>query len=212
MKIPRIDHVLIATVDPTREIEQLRSLGLPVSEGIEFEDGVRNSIVYMKSGQYLEVLSADPDNEAGAWIRDCVAAGSRFAAWAVEVPSVDDVAERLGLPVSEGLAIKGQEGAAPWRTVDSPRGSFLPFFITYAWTNGPVPEYEKGRAAFAERVAGDDVPIGISSMTLTGDHEELRSWVGAELPVTVQPGAARGLSSVTVSTKNGDVVLKDLTA
>ena len=211
---PRIDHVMMVTVEPERDLEELRSAGLAVTPGVVFEDGVKNWVVHMKSGQYLEVLTADPDNESGEWIRECVKRGSRFAGWAVEVPSVDDVAARLELPVREGVRIKGDEGSPRWRTVDTPKlMSSLPFFITYEWTaRRGTPEFEERSTEWLRETAGEVIAEGISSMTVVGDPEQLRAWVGTDLPVKVQPGDRPGLIEVTVSTTAGDVVIRDLTA
>ena len=208
----RIDHVMMASVEPERDLAELRSLGLTVGAESVFEDGVKNWVIPMGSGQYLELLTADPDNESGEWIRACVEAGSRFAGWAVEVPSVDDVASRLGVPVSEGVAIKDQEGSTPWRTVDSPGGSFLPFFITYSWTSHRgTPDYERGLAAWLEQTAPGGVEAeGISSVKLRGDAARLTEWVGGDLPLEVQPGTPTGLIEVTVSTVRGEIVISDL--
>lgn len=211
---PRIDHVLIATVEPERELEEFRSLGLVVSPGMVFEDGVRNWVVPMKSGQYLELLTAAPDNESGSWIRECVDRGCRFAGWAVEVPAVEDVADRLGLPVTEGIRIEGQDGPSPWRTVgEAEMRSFLPFFITYAWTSDRgTPAFEENKAKWLREAPGEVTADCISSMTLVGDASELRSWVGTDLPVTVQAGDSPRLSAVKIMTSNGEVVIGELAA
>ena len=206
----RIDHVLIATVDVERDLEDFRSKGLVAFPGMVFEDGVRNWIVPMKSGQYLELLTAEPDNEAGGWIRACVGGGSRFAGWAVEVPSVDEVADRLELTIEEGVRKEGQEAASPWRTVGEPdqKTSFLPFFITYEWTSRrETPEFKETHTAWLQRSGEEVTAEGISSIALVGDAEQLRSWVGADLGWTVQEGDRAGLVEVTVSTAGGEVVI-----
>lgn len=208
----RIDHVMIVTLDPDREIRALRDIGFGTGSRGRFDDGVVNWVVPMPSGQYLEVVAIDEENPGGAgavWLREHVAAGRRFAGWGVEVPSVDNVATRLGRLVEKGARIDGEDG--PWRHVDAPpQQSFLPFFITYRWTGDPEPDQRAWRQPWVAAAKHDVMPLEIAGLDLVGDAGELRHWLGGELPLTVTPGAPARLSAIRVRTPDGEVVLREL--
>ena len=207
----RIDHVILATLDAERELAALRALGFGSDSGGRFDDGIQNWAVPMVSGQYLEVVSADAGAKGAgpAWLRGHVEAGRHLAGWGVEVSSVDQVAQRLGLPAEPGPPLDGNK-RAPWRNVDCPPDqSFLPFFITYDWTNslGHDGSAAAWRRQWLEQAGHDVTPLEISRLDLIGDEGTLHSWLGGDLPVSVAPGAPARLAAVHIRTEAGEVVV-----
>lgn len=203
---------MLVTLDANGELAKLRELGLGSETGGVFADGIRNWIVPIQSGQYLEVLAPDRSDAPGtAWIRRHLDAGRRLAGWGVEVESVDEVAERLGVQVDPGAPLEGNR-EAPWRNIDAPPDqSFLPFFITYRWTNDR--DEDGARAAWGrallERARHEVTPLEISQLDLVGDPSELTVWLGAELPVSVTSGRPARLTAVHLRTEKGEVVIHE---
>ena len=203
---------MLVTLDAEQELAAFRAMGFGSVTGGQFADGVRNWTIPMVSGQYVEVLTVDAGVEGtGAeWIHRCVDSGRRFAGWGVEVPSVDGVAQRLGLRAEPGAPLDGGK-KAPWRNVDAPPDqSFLPFFITYDWTNsadedGKIAAWQRG---WLERAGHEVTPLEISRLDLVGDEDVLLSWLGGDLPVSVVAGAPARLEAIHIRTESGDVVIR----
>jgi hypothetical protein len=165
--------VIYGTADLDGACERLKvEYGLDsVAGGRHDGVGTHNRLVPLGAG-YLEVLAiADPD-EAGAsahgeTLTERIASGDGLIGWAVAVPDVIVVAERLGTDVI-GVTRGGRTGRLTGlhEALEEP---FLPFFI--------------------EREPSD-APRGISWIEVAGDREQLEAWLGgaAELPVHVLAG------------------------
>lgn len=203
---------MLVTLDADAELAELRALGLGAETDGVFADGVRNWIVPIQSGQYLEVLAPDRSDAPGTeWIRRHLDAGRRLAGWGVEVESVDEVAERLGARVDPGAPLEGNL-EAPWRCIDCPPDqSFLPFFITYRWTNDRDEDGARAawRRGLMERARHEVTPLEISQLDLVGDGGELTAWLGADLPVSATSGRPARLTAVHIRTDRGDVVIRE---
>jgi catechol 2,3-dioxygenase-like lactoylglutathione lyase family enzyme len=176
----RIDHVIYATSDLDAAADRIEDeLGLSVVAGGRHEGhGTQNRIVPLGGG-YLELMAvADPEEAVespigGALQARLADAGEGLWAWAVAVDAVDEVAERLVLPVTtvarQGMSARlvGVAEALP--------NPVLPFFI----------ERDEGiRDPGVGRDAG-----GISWLEVAGDRPALEERLGgADLPVRVIEG------------------------
>jgi hypothetical protein len=175
-----IDHVVYATRDLDAAAARVESeLGLSaVPGGRHAGHGTHNRIVPLGSG-YLELMAiADPEEAAGSPIGGALQArladqGDGLFAWSVGVADVDQVADRLDLPVTaiarEGLTARlvGVAEALP--------NPVLPFFI----------ERDEG---VLDPGGGSDAG-GITWVEVAGDGDALEQRLGgAELPVRVVDG------------------------
>lgn len=121
------------------------------------------------------------------------------------------LAERLGKPVEPGALLEGDR-EAPWRNINCPPDqSFLPFFITYAWTNDRDDDGRRAawRRGWLEKARHDVNPFEIARLDLVGDDDELRGWLGDELPVRVTAGAPARLTAVHIRTDLGEIVIPE---
>ncbi len=76
----------------------------------------------------------------------------------------------------------------------------LPFFISWISAGDLHP----GRSSAAHRV----IPRGIRAVELSGDPARVGGWLGPHrLPLRVTPGRS-GMTSVSVATDEGDIVLR----
>jgi hypothetical protein len=156
-----IDHVIYATADLDAAAARVESgLGLSVVAGGRHEGhGTHNRIVPLGGG-YLELMAiADPDEAARSPIGGALQArlayrGDGLWAWSIGVEEVDQVAERLGLPVTtvarEGLTARlvGVDEALP--------NPVLPFFIERdAGVADPGGEGDTGGITWVEVAGGD---------------------------------------------------------
>ena len=207
----RIDHIIIVADDADRVLRELRDLGLGAHDQGQF-NGVLSWVVPMASGQYLEVVSVDdanPDGAEAVWLRERTLPGCRFAAWAVEVPSLDVVAARLGRTVETGPSF--DDKGPSWHYIDSPpHQALLPFFITYRWTgaSGQTAEARAWRERWLAEAEHAVTPLEIAGIDLVGDGDELGRWLDADLPVSVQPGQPARLEAVKVLTTDGEIVFR----
>jgi Glyoxalase-like domain len=176
----RIDHVIYATADLDAAAARVESeVGLSAVPGGRHEGhGTHNRIVPLGGG-YLELMAiADPGEAAASPIGGALQArladqGDGLWAWCIAVDDVDQVADRLGLPVTaiarEGLTARlvGVAEALP--------NPVLPFFI----------ERDEG---VLDPGGGADAG-GISWLEVAGDGKALENRLGdAELPVTLVDG------------------------
>jgi hypothetical protein len=176
----RIDHVIYATADLDAAARRVASLlGLSVVDGGRHEGhGTHNRIVPLGGG-YLELMAiADPEEAATSPIGGSLQArlgdrGEGPWAWSIAVEDLDQVAERLGLPVTtiarEGLTARlvGVAEALP--------NPVLPFFI-------------ERDAGVLDPGGGGDAG-GITWVEVAGDAGALEQHLGgADLPVRVVDG------------------------
>lgn len=175
-----IDHVIYATSDLDAAAARVESeLGLSALPGGRHHGhGSHNRIVPLGGG-YLELMAiADPEEAAGSPIGGALQArladqGDGLFAWSVGVEDVDQVADRLDLPVTviarEGLTARlvGVAEALP--------NPVLPFFI------------ERDEGVLDPGGGGD--AGGITWVEVAGDGDALEQRLGgAELPVRVVDG------------------------
>jgi catechol 2,3-dioxygenase-like lactoylglutathione lyase family enzyme len=176
----RIDHVIYATRDLDAAAARVESeLGLSIVQGGRHDGhGTHNRIVPLGNG-YLELMAiADPDEAAGSPIGGALQErlsdqGDGLFAWAIAVDDVEQVADRLGLPVTtiarEGLTAR-LAGVA-----EALRNPVLPFFI------------ERDEGVLDPGGGGDSA--GITWLEVAGDQQALeRRLGGAGLPIRVVEG------------------------
>jgi glyoxalase-like protein len=176
----RIDHVIYATADLEAAAARVEeALGVPAAGGGRHEGlGTHNRIVPLGGG-YIELLAiADADEAAGSWlggaIQDRIARhGDGLFGWAVAVERVEDVAERLGTPLTT-IARQGMT-ARLTAVAEAMRDPSLPFFIARD-------------AGVADPAAGAGAG-GIAWVEVGGDPARLERWLGgAALPLRVVGG------------------------
>jgi glyoxalase-like protein len=176
----RIDHVIYATADlDAAAVRVEAALGVAAAGGGRHDGlGTHNRIVPLGGG-YIELLAiADPGEAAGSWLGSAIQEriarhGDGLFGWAVAVERVEDVAERLGTP----LTTIGRQGMTARLTAveEAMRDPSLPFFIA----RDP---------GIADPAAGGDAG-GIAWLEVGGDAARLERWLGgAELPVRVTAG------------------------
>jgi catechol 2,3-dioxygenase-like lactoylglutathione lyase family enzyme len=178
----RIDHVIYATADLDAAAARVESeLGLEAVTGGRHEGhGTHNRIVPLGGG-YLELMAiADPQEAAGSPIGGAVQErlaehGDGLFAWCVAADDVDQVADRLSLPITtiarEGLTAR-MVGVA-----EALRNPVLPFFIER--DEGVLDPGEGGTAG------------GITWVEVAGERDAFEQRLGdAELPVRAVEGPA----------------------
>ena len=185
-----LDHVLIAVADlPSAAREMETRYGLASVEGGRHAGwGTANRIVPLGE-TYLELITVVDEGEAatstfGRWVAAGIgSAPGQPLGWVVRTNRLDDVAQRLDLPVSAGSR-PGRDGRTlRWRLAGVEEASAepaLPFFVEWG-EETPLP----GRSP-AVHPAGE---VRIERIELTGDHGRVSDWLGGErLPVALTPG------------------------
>jgi hypothetical protein len=175
-----IDHVIYATTDLDAAAARVESeVGLSAVPGGRHEGhGTHNRIVPLGGG-YLELMAiADPEEAAaspigGAVLERLAEHGDGLFAWCIAAEDVNQVADRLALPVTtiarQGLTAR-MVGVA-----EALRNPVLPFFIER--DEGVLDPGEGGAAG------------GITWVEVAGERVPLEHRVGdAELPVRVVDG------------------------
>lgn len=196
-----LDHVVVAVPDLPAAARLAEGLGLTTVEGGRHAGwGTANRIVPLGE-TYLELVAVVDSEEAatsafGRWV--ATAAGAQPIGWVVRTDRIDQVADRLGLPVSEGTRRDREGRSMHWRVAGVERAMTepsLPFFVE--WGEGtPHP----GRAG---AISGGS----ITEVRVRGDRALLTHWLGgADLPVSLETGEPR-VEAVVVSTPVGEVVL-----
>jgi hypothetical protein len=188
----RIDHVIYATADLDAAAARVEAaLGVaPAGGGRHDGLGTHNRIVPLGGG-YIELLAiADPDEAAGSWLGSAIEEriarhGDGLFGWAVAVGRVEDVAERLGTPVTT-IARQGMT-ARLTAVAEAMRDPSLPFFIA--------------RDPGVADPAADGGAGGIAWLEVGGDAPQLERWLGgAEVPVRVV-GGEPGVRAIGVGTR-----------
>ena len=201
----RLDHVIFATADLDATADDWRKrLGLDSVEGGRHERwGTANRIVPL-GDDYVELVAVVDRDEGGAnaFGRAVLERGEGWLGPVVRTDDLDAVAARLGLETSEGSRRRPDGETLRWRSAgfDDPRRAWwMPFFIE--WDISPENHPGRERAGHGLRVAG------IAAVSLAGDRERLRSWLGDAdtLPFEIaDAGAAEGaMRSVTIATSDG---------
>lgn len=196
--LARVDHLVYATPDLNRGIEEIEKLvGVRATAGGQHPGrGTRNALISLGPSAYLEIIAPDPDQPAPETPRAFGIDGltkSKLAAWAARGRSIDEIAAaaaRGGVPLGEvasGSRRRPDGVLLSWRYTD-PRamiaGGVVPFFID--WGDSPHP------AATAAR--------GATLIGLSAEHPDASRVQGQlrelGLPLAVKPGPAPALIAI----------------
>jgi len=187
-----LDHVLIAVADLKSAAAAFEErFGLVSVEGGRHPAwGTANRIVPLGSN-YLELVAVvdkavAAESVFGRWVREGAAAAGRPIGWAVRTDSIEDVAARLRLTVSEGSRMTPTGDVLRWRSggvEQAMAAPALPFFI----------EWGAGTRLPGTTKAGHPAdPVGISRLDLEGDQRQIDDWLGdPDLPIVVREGLPR---------------------
>jgi hypothetical protein len=210
----RVDHVvyaaerdgLIATAK--RLAEQIGVT--PVDGGIHPRFGTRNVILPLAHHRYVEVVEALEHPAAdkapfGQVVRARSECGGGWLGWVVEVDDISEQEARLGRASVEGNRHRPDGVELRWKQLGVKglqADAQLPFFVE--WSQG-VPHPSSGAATL----------VTIDSLTIAGDPDRVREWLG--LPATdtssvidfefVSPHGTPGLMSVRFDTPDGSVTV-----
>ncbi len=157
--LSRVDHLVYATPDLNRGIEEIEKLvGVRATPGGQHPGrGTRNALIALGPSSYLEIIAPDPDQPTPAVPRAFGIDGltkSKLAAWAVKGRLIEEIAAaaaRRGVPLGEvasGSRRRPDGVLLSWRYTD-PRamvaGGVVPFFID--WGDSPHPAAAAARGA-----------------------------------------------------------------
>jgi hypothetical protein len=207
--LSRVDHLVYAAPDLEEAVEILeRLLGVRAAAGGSHSgEGTRNTLLALGPSLYLEVLAPDPAQPPPPrprWFGIDGLRSPRLAAWAANVPDLDELAARarregiaLG-PVVSGSRRRPDGSRLAWRFTDPhvlPEGSPLPFFLD--WGDSPHP--------------GASAPGGARLTRLRAEHPEAErvaselAFLGVPLPVVHAP---RPALVATIESAKGEVELR----
>jgi glyoxalase-like protein len=182
-------------------------MGSRRSKAAVIQAGALQNRIVPLGKSYLELVAVVDEDEAadsdfGHWVAAVdTESGSRPFGWAVRTNRLDEVAQRLGLPIESGSRVMPEGDVVRWRgaALEQPAAEpFLPFFI--AWEEGST---YPGRAA-AIHPAG---PVEFARLELRGDPERLSQWLGRhELPISVREGQP-ALERVVLSGPTSEIVV-----
>lgn len=210
----RVDHVVYAAehdgVHATAE-RLAKLIGVrPVDGGIHPRFGTRNVILPLAHERYVEVVEVLEHPAAdkapfGQVVRARSEAGGGWLGWVVRVDDIAEQEARLGREAVPGNRRRPDGVELRWQQIGvkglqaDPQ---LPFFIK--WDDGaPHPSQDA------------DTEVTIESLTIAGDPERVRDWLGLPADYTssviefsfVSPHGTPGLMAVTFDTPHGDVVV-----
>lgn len=198
--LKRVDHLVYATPDLERGIEEIEQLtGLrAVYGGRHPGRGTCNALLALGPASYLEIMAPDPEQ---ATLERPRAFGiddlthSRLAGWCAKATELEQLrAEAVlrGVPLGEVLSMtrRRPDGVTlAWRLTDlavTVAGGIVPFFIDWGDSSHPA----------------SNAPTGLTLVDLRAEHPEAQRVqgmlhaVGIELPVTEGP-AARLIATLT---------------
>ena len=210
----RVDHVVYAAehdgVHATAE-RLAKLIGVtPVDGGVHPRFGTRNVILPLAHERYVEVVEvldhpASDKAPFGQVVRARSAAGGGWLGWVVQVDDISEQEQRLGREAVLGNRHRPDGVELRWKQLGvkglqaDPQ---LPFFIK--WEDGtPHPS------------ADADTEVTIGTLTIAGDPDRVREWLGLPADYTssvidftfVSPRGTPGLMSVTFETPTGEVVV-----
>ena len=194
MNKPELDHLVYATPDLERTVEELEeNLGVrAVPGGRHPGEGTRNALIGLGTGRYLELLGPDPSQPPPSrplWLGLEGLARPRLTAWAMKAADLDGVSHRalaagarLG-PIEDGKRRRSDGALLTWRFTDPhvvTANGLVPFFID--WGSSPHPsESAPGGASLLALRAEHPYPAGVASL--------LRA-LAIDLPITKGDRAA----------------------
>jgi Glyoxalase-like domain len=209
-----IDHVLLAVSDLDLGAETLRArYGLTAMPGGRHPGAGTANMIVPLGDDYLELIAVVDAEEAARnplsrRVSDAVERGATFATWAVRVPDLDEVSERLravGTPTSgphAGSRRRPDGVLLQWRTLHVGDGlePAIPFFLE--WN---VPAGEHPGAAEVEHPAGRVLLRGVRlvSREPRALEDRLRELLGEEIPLQVGEGDRDQLAAVVLDV-NGE--------
>lgn len=191
-----IDHVVIPVGDLASAASVLESkYGLMSVEGGRHPGwGTANRIVPLGDA-YLELVTVVDGDAArkspfGRWVL-----GAKTGAplgWAVRTDAIEEVAVRLGLPVSDGSRTTPDGRVVRWRTVGLQQATTepaLPFFIEWG---------DPAAVPWRAPVSHPSGDVRILGVGLSEDAARIRDWLAEnDLPLSVTPGPS-GVTAVLV--------------
>ncbi|XNZ00618.1 VOC family protein [Micrococcus luteus] len=217
MSTIRLDHVSYAAgpegLDAT--VERISdALGVDrVKGGVHPRFGTRNALFPMARGQYLEVVEvldhpASANAPFGQAVRARSEQGGGWMGWVVATDDLSGFEERLGRASVPGNRKFPDGRELTWQQIGL-KGLIADPQVPYivSWDEG-TEDLHPSLAAPAE--------ASISSLTLAGSRERVRSWLGLDDPSqTVEdldieyaaPSGTPGLLTVTFETPKGTVSL-----
>jgi hypothetical protein len=163
--------------------------------------GTANRIVPLGEA-YLELVTVIDRRTAssagfGRWVAGALGEDGRPFGWAVRTTSIDHVANRLGLIVSDGSRLTPDGHVVEWRSagIDEAAGEpSLPFFIEW----GDPDWMASRRSAGARR-------LRLVKLKLEGHADRLADWLGDHrLPIVVRGGSPR-VAGIVLSDSNREV-------
>lgn len=210
----RVDHVVYAAehdgVHATAE-RLAKLIGVrPVDGGVHPRFGTRNVILPLAHERYVEVVEvldhpASDKAPFGQVVRARSAAGGGWLGWVVQVDDIAEQEKRLGREAvtgnrhrPDGVELRWQQLGVKGLQADPQ----LPFFI--CWEEGtPHPSEDA------------DTEVTIESLTIAGDPDRVRDWLGLPADYTssvidfsfVSPHGTPGLMAVTFETPQGEVTI-----
>ncbi|MCX6401937.1 MAG: VOC family protein [Propionibacteriales bacterium] len=209
----RLDHLSYAAGPDGLESTAAR---LGTALGREFVDGgvhprfgTRNMILPLADGIYLEIVQAldHPASDKapfGQAVKARSALGGGWLGWAVAVPDISVVEERLGRAAAPGSRHRPDGTSLKWQQIGingliaDPQ---LPFFIHW------------GVPAELHPSAGADGNVSLAGIEIAGDPQRVSEWLGetVEAPLEdvkvewVAPHGTPGILAAQVLTPNGIV-------
>ncbi len=209
----RLDHLSYAAGPDGLESTAAR---LGTALGREFVDGgvhprfgTINMILPLADGIYLEIVQAldHPASDKapfGQAVKARSALGGGWLGWAVAVPDISVVEERLGRAAAPGSRHRPDGTSLKWQQIGingliaDPQ---LPFFINW------------GVPAELHPSAGADGTVSLAGIEIAGDPQRVSEWLGetVEAPLEdvkvewVAPHGTPGILAAQVLTPNGIV-------
>ena len=209
----RLDHISYAAGP-----DGLKSTAHRIGEllGEDFRDGgihprfgTRNMILPLSEGTYLEVVEvldhpASDKAPFGQAVRARSALGGGWLGWAVAVPDITVVEERLGRAAVPGSRHRPDGTELRWKQIGingllaDPQ---LPFFLQWGVPGELHPS------------AGADGSMSLAGIEIAGDPQRVSEWLGetVEAPLEdvkvewVAPHGTPGIVAVQFQTANGVV-------
>jgi hypothetical protein len=163
--MPALDHLVYATPDLTRGIDELdRLLGVLATPGGQHPGlGTRNALIALGPDSYIEIVAPDPGQPAPStprWFGIDELVYSRLVTWAAKGTGLERLhadAVRNGIPlgaVASGSRKRPDGVELSWQ-LTNPRASVadgvIPFFIDWAESPHPAQSAAQGASLFSLR-------------------------------------------------------------